>query len=82
MDQKVNLKALLSATHGVPEADPRPKRAIKFNESPISILNALEKMGFTVISTNVREITDDGTIDELGRTTHYSWTLYKEMEFD
>ena len=86
MDQKVTLVTLLSGSStymdGTDPYDPDVE-AIKFKLSPIGILNALEKMGFTVISTHVRETveTEDGTT---GRTnyTHYSWTMYKEIEFD
>ena len=57
MDQKVTLMTLLSDTLPVlyerllgDPYDPNVE-AIKFKISPIGILNALEKMGFTVIST-------------------------------
>ena len=74
VDQKVTLNRLLTDTLlGFTDRDPYVIR-----HSPIGILNALEKMGFTVISTNVRERNE--TVDET--TTQYSWTLYKEMEFD
>ena len=74
MDQKVTLGTLLSSGSTYMDGE-----AIKFRLSPIGILNALEKMGFTVISTHVRETveTEDGT-----NYTHYSWTMYKEIEFD
>ena len=74
MDQKVTLGTLLSSGSTYMDGE-----AIKFRLSPIGILNALEKMGFTVISTHVRETveTEDGT-----NYTHYSWTMYKEIEID
>ena len=72
VDQKCTLHGLLYTDRllGFTDGDPY---VITFKHSPIGILNALEKMGFTVISTNVRQ---DLAI------THYSWTLYKEIEFD
>lgn len=78
MDQKVTLGTLLSSGSTYMDGE-----AIKFRLSPIGILNALEKMGFTVISTHVRETveTEDGTTRRTNYT-HYSWTMYKEIEFD
>ena len=88
MDQKVTLVTLLSGSSTYMDGtdgdsyDPDVE-AIKFKLSPIGILNALEKMGFTVISTHVRETveTEDGTTRRTNYT-HYSWTMYKEIEFD